>query len=147
MPILAEVGYDKAAHDDAISEIERTDDIPKIIEDLARKYQRLYLVDARQINEGMCEDFAHDLRSILGRGEVKWADDMKGWSSYKHGWHAFLILAGRYYDSESPYGEDDWRHLPFFTELRAGSPYGEADGLSGDCEGRSPEQASATQPL
>ena len=34
-----------------------------------------------------------------------------------------------------------------FTNYEAESPYGEAAGLSGDCVGRSPEQASATQPL
>jgi hypothetical protein len=71
---------------------------------------RAYGYSAEEINDGQCWDFAEDLQKLFPEGEVQ---DNRTLTGRDEGWdHAFFRLDGRYYDSETPNGVDDWMQLP-----------------------------------
>lgn len=78
----------------------------------------------RDINNGMCEDFALSVvRELMDAGElgalvvdVTWFDEE--WNDDFKPWHAWVYLDGRWYDAEAPHGVDDWEDLPFFKSWR-----------------------------
>jgi hypothetical protein len=76
---------------------------------LAELYERRYGFSPEQINEGMCWDFADDLKWLLPE-----ATKLSNYPAAESGeWHhAFILLDGRYYDSETPSGVTDWTQLP-----------------------------------
>lgn len=61
-----------------------------------------------EINEGDCFRWAYVAYLIYGGTLV----------SFENKWlaHAFIKIDGKYYDSESPDGVNDWRELMFFKE-------------------------------
>jgi hypothetical protein len=115
--LLEEAGYCQELHDDTLAAIKAKMPMSTadVIREVAGLYERHYGVSPSDINKGMCEDFSTDVLTVIGRGEVFWADDMLDGSWEEHGAHAFFWLDGKYYDSESPEGVDDWKHLSFFT--------------------------------
>jgi hypothetical protein len=83
--------------------------IAQVIATLVTEYRERHGVTAEEINEGQCEDFAKDLKRQVG-GEIQ---DNEMLNRAELDWyHAFLFLDGRYYDSETPNGVEDWRQLP-----------------------------------
>lgn len=114
--LLEEAGYDQVSHDERIKAIRARMplELSEVIQLLVEVYLDLYGVDDDEINHGMCEDFAYDLKVIMGEGEVLWADEMPGGNWDEHGAHAFFKYRGRFYDSEAPDGVTDWTHLSFF---------------------------------
>lgn len=113
MPLLEESGYDEQKHNSQIQTLKSQLPLPtpKLIQELAKIYTSLYGVSPEEINRGMCYDFAHDLKSLLGEGNVYWDDELGNSSEEGNGWHAFLEYRGRYYDSLHPQGVEDWREL------------------------------------
>lgn len=73
---------------------------------LVRKYE----AHPWDINNGDCEEFAHDLMEALGP-DAQWADcgDAR---------HSCVKFHGRYYDAEEPYGVKHWRQLPLCVRYR-----------------------------
>ena len=113
--LLEEAGYDKAAHNRKIAQIKGRGykSIHLIIEALADAYCCLYdLEDSSEINNGMCEDFAEDLMSLLVEPEMNtiWLDELS--SSPYFPAHKVLLYKGKYFDSECPDGVVDWKDLP-----------------------------------
>lgn len=118
MPILADIGYDERRHNREIAKIKKRKLLltPAIIA-LAEAYQRMYDVDTAQINNGLCQDFAHDLISLFRNLRGLWGDELA--SKDEQIWHLFydhyfVVHQGIYYDSECPEGTPDWRELPFY---------------------------------
>ncbi len=83
--------------------------IGESISRLVELYVAVYGADARDINAGLCEDFAHDLLGILGEGQVFWFDELDEEDLFPP--HAFLKYRDRYYDSAHPAGVVDWHDL------------------------------------
>lgn len=67
------------------------------------------------INCGECEDFSDALMALLGPGaESFWVKDLPGCTEEEGEdiAHAVTVYKGWYFDSEEPYGVQNWRHLP-----------------------------------
>jgi len=113
---LAEIGYEQSKHDAGIKAITATD-LPAIIVAVAELYQDLYDQSPYYINCGNCEEFAHDVQDVFGRGEPFWQDEMSDCTELEAVYwsHKFLQVDGRFYDSQSPEGVDNWRELPLFA--------------------------------
>jgi len=111
--LLSEAGYSQKKHDKMVGRIAKMSDvsITGAIEALAEGYERLYGVVAEEINDGMCEDFASDLKALVPGVSVKWIDEIDPMLRVAH---AVAILDGRYYDSESPHGVDSLTELAVF---------------------------------
>lgn len=85
--------------------------LPDVIRGVVNRWGR----DPCDINMGECAIFADAVRDqvpdVTVVDNVEWvaqgAFDVKAE-------HAFLECGGRFYDSETPDGVDDWRDLPFF---------------------------------
>jgi hypothetical protein len=107
--ILAEAGYDAEKHDAKIAAVRRRNlpNIGKIIEAVADAYASLYDCE---INNGLCEDFAADVCSLVPGAEAWWDDEL-GKRPPETGSHKIIVFQGRYYDSECPEGTDDWKTL------------------------------------
>jgi hypothetical protein len=122
--ILAEAGYEKETHDTGVAKIKAMKpNIEQAIRELVKLYHSLYEVDAYNINCGMCEDFSADVIAILADGKESeelcavWHDNMTDCTQAEenHWAHNFVIYEGRFYDSQSPEGVDDWRNIPAFA--------------------------------
>ncbi len=73
------------------------------------------LSTAREVNSGLCEDFAIDLSESLPEAEVLYTEDFIDWDSDDYpGGHAWVSYQGKYYDAECLNGVTDWKSLPFF---------------------------------
>ena len=138
MPILEECGKTDD-HEEGIAEIvwccrklkglphERLGEVIKLTR---RLYKRLLEVTSRNINNGLCEDFALDviqvMRDAWGFSRIfeVWGEDKMmeetgdEWTSVEITSHCFIEFRGRYYDSETPGGVDDWKKLPCFKHDR-----------------------------
>lgn len=67
------------------------------------------------INCGECEDFSDALITILGpEAESFWVKDLPGCTEEEGEEiaHVVTLYRGWFFDSEEPYGVQDWRHLP-----------------------------------
>lgn len=85
--------------------------IANAIRDLVEQYKKDHGVDAEQINAGWCWVFAEDIKAMLPEAEL--LDNRKMMKVEDIEWdHAFVRIDALYYDSETPYGVADWRHLP-----------------------------------
>lgn len=66
------------------------------------------------INCGECDDFSDALMEALGpEAESFWVKDLP--QGAEEEWdiaHVVTVYKGWYFDSEEPYGVQDWRHLP-----------------------------------
>lgn len=121
MPHLEAIGYDKEKHDRALRglSIERVMAIKDLVAPLAEMYHSLYGVDAIEINDGLCEAFAHDLKALLAthlpefaaKAKVRWIDEIDNLEAHGVA-HAVLVCEGRYYDSECSEGVDLVSKLP-----------------------------------
>lgn len=91
--------------------------IPEAVIQLCELYDKHFNTDPYHINCGMCEDFAMDLIEIVGRGEVCWWDCMPDSKPNEAYWpsHAFAMIDGKIYDSQSPEGVIDWRDLHIYA--------------------------------
>lgn len=66
--------------------------------------------DPLEINCGDCYRWAYTAYLIYGGTLYSFEN--------KYLAHAFIKIKNKYYDSESPDGESDWKHLKFFLEDR-----------------------------
>lgn len=81
------------------------------------------------INDGYCADFATELWEGYGRSYLDIVSDedfIECGMTHEgrdgpHGdnyTHTFIHYDGKFYDSEAPYGVDDWRDLPIFKRQK-----------------------------
>ena len=122
MPTLASVGYNQRKHDRMVKRIKKIDGITiKVaIEKLVLGYCNLYDLDRPSvINQGMCEDFAHDVKSIIPEAQPLWDDELN--ASYNEGpyFHCVIRYQNKWYDSECPEGVNRWINLPFFQRYKS----------------------------
>jgi len=76
-------------------------------------------IDPQATNDGNCEWFAKEICKLIPDANL--VSDTILWSlkSNEDGFdHAFVEYKGRFYDSETPDGVDDWALLPFFVRER-----------------------------
>jgi hypothetical protein len=74
---------------------------------LVKRYEEELGFTAAEINDGLCFNFADDLKVLVPEGVVEDYFDSEGdWS------HAYFCFEGRYYDSEAPEGVEDFMQLP-----------------------------------
>ena len=72
-----------------------------------------------QINHGNCDAFAYDIKKLVPKAKVFWADD---WFTINKIMppigiklsHCFVLYRNRFYDSECPEGTKKLLYLPFF---------------------------------
>lgn len=132
--ILAEVGYMQDEHESAVEAIRKQrPNIQDAIYYLTNAYCSLYasINQPEDINCGLCHDFAEDLSAILSHRYVVepiWGDalfaeetncDCETNDCEKCGrfsGHCVVRINERFYDSEHPYGVDDWKTMPIFKE-------------------------------
>ena len=122
MPLLHEMNYDEKLHNRVISQIKFRGSISSVIEQVRNAWFDMYALNAEQINDGTCEDFARDVCGIIPGTSVNW-DDVYPEIEHKkfgisHGIHAFVYYEEKYYDAEAPDGVDNWWELPLFTRER-----------------------------
>jgi len=116
-----------ARHRDGVAalQLNRPSTLAECAEALVALYEQNWNADAFQINCGDCDAFAMELIQIW-TGEdretddavVLWGEDLEDDEDRSEdiaGLHACAKIEGRYYDSECPEGEDDWRALPCFA--------------------------------
>lgn len=74
--ILCEAGYDQTKHETALNKIRKEKNgIKAIVEAVAQMYVELYsLSGPEDINNGMCEDFAYDVKNVLPKAKVTWLE-------------------------------------------------------------------------
>ena len=122
MALLYELVCDKELHNKAISHIKFEGSVSKVIRQLVEVWYNLHFLEATEINDGTCEDFARDVCGIIPGTSVNW-DDVYPEIEHKkfgisHGIHAFVYYEEKYYDAEAPDGVDNWWELPLFTRER-----------------------------
>ncbi len=84
----------------------------KILELVSRYKEHPY-----KINQGICEDFALDLKSALERVEI--FGYLRGIAdSDRYPCHFWYEFKGRHFDAEEPYGQRRWQDLPIFHRAR-----------------------------
>jgi len=113
MPLLSDVGYYQSRHDALVAKIKNQE---KIISDAIKKLAKMYVAEYSlesdaEINEGLCDEFAHDLKFIFPSVEVVWVDEIH--PGMKRVAHAVAIFEGKYYDSECPEGTETVSDIPF----------------------------------
>lgn len=70
---------------------------------------------AETINEGSCDDFAAEIADRVPGAVAIWDFEQSGDTKTEfHYMHCFVRYQGRFYDSETPSGVDDWLNLPTF---------------------------------
>jgi hypothetical protein len=98
-----------------------------------------------ECNDGYCGQFADRVVHKLGQGRVTSTDEIP--IEHEGGRHEWIVVNGRHYDSETPYGVDDPRNLGYFcrhdgrpipptpwepdADWDDNDPYGEYDSDSG----------------
>lgn len=102
---------------------ERNLTITEVIHELIKVYSQTWCVNAYSINCGLCEDFAWSVCEVIDGAEAYWGNELctEEETEYEfelYGCHCFVEYEGRYYDSESPDGEDNFRDLRCFAEQR-----------------------------
>jgi hypothetical protein len=94
------------------------EEIPDAVRRLVRDMYQLYgFSQPRDINKGYCDRFARYLVETLDRGHTAWGDTIAPDMSHADA-HCVAVIAGRYYDAETPNGVDDVRDIPFFRRCR-----------------------------
>ncbi len=103
--------------------------ISDAIKSIVAIYEDLHGLDDYKINCGNCEEFACDVIAVVTGGDgvtneskelyATWHDEQPDCKEYeKDEWsHKFIYYRGRYYDSQSPEGEDNWRDLSCFSDV------------------------------
>jgi DNA repair protein RadC len=107
-PLMAEAGYDKEKHDKRIEKIRSMGlNMPDAIRAVARAYIDLYgLSGPKEINRGMCAEFAADIESLFKDAESFWDDELFDRIREGEGSHKIIVYGGRHYDAEHPDGWD-----------------------------------------
>jgi hypothetical protein len=82
---------------------------PDEIEEEVQEVLHAFGMEPEEVNAGWCEDFAYQLSVRLPGSCVLWPAEPA--LAYVH---AYVLYEGRYYDSETPRGVDDWKKLPCF---------------------------------
>jgi hypothetical protein len=91
------------------NEGELATDITMVIHDLIEEMG----MSAYDINDGNCQQFAQELRKRVPGSEMLEAGFLV-WEDAPEPLHFFVRYKGRYYDAESPKGEESWRNLSIF---------------------------------
>lgn len=81
--------------------------IQETVESLIMTYATYYWIGQEYINLGNCEEFACDLVRRVGRGYVEWL----GPNDDEEVGHCAALIDGRWYDSDTPNGVEDWKNL------------------------------------
>ena len=77
----------------------------------------------KEINQGLCDEFADKVVKIVPKAEMYWAEDWVEENNSKlpdtiGSWgHCFIVYKNKFYDSECPYGTKQFINLPFFKRL------------------------------
>lgn len=118
MPLLCDLDYSEERHDAMIATIRQRGsvEIAEVIDAVVDGYAALYDIGPDAINDGLCEDFAADVATLVPGARPQWADDM---DDAPEGAHCVVVYAGRYYDAQCSQGCDAVGALPFFTDARA----------------------------
>ncbi len=117
--LLCEAGYEDAKHNLHIESIRKQKlPINKVIPAVVNLYIDLYEQDAIEINNGMCEDFAADVCSLVSNAKAFWLDEINPIIKDEFGEkirnitaHKVIKYRGRYYDSQCPEGTTNWKEL------------------------------------
>lgn len=111
--------------ENAVDKLQQTSlDISQAILALTKVYRKHLGFSAERINHGECENFADIICEMFPGASSYWGDQLMEdheedyYNDYAY--HCFIEYEGRYYDSESPEGVDNWRDLQSFLR---GSPY------------------------
>lgn len=102
-------------------------DLPDVIDQLCILFRAVYRVSAVDINNGQCEEFAACIQEVMGSGRTVWGDELYGELSTDQymieddtanfAWHCvYESEHKRYYDSEHPWGVDDFREMPIWYQ-------------------------------
>jgi hypothetical protein len=71
-----------------------------------------------EINNGLCADFADIIwRECDLSSEISFCDNENLTNGAEEYIHTFIKYKGLYYDSEAPYGVEDWKNLPTFKRI------------------------------
>lgn len=115
--LLSDSEYNRHEHDAMVRSIASQPElsITEIIEALVVGYDSLYTTDTMEINNGMCDDFANDLKIIIPRARVEWVDDI---DQSVETTHAVAVIDGCFYDSETPNGTTSVWGIPLVVRER-----------------------------
>jgi hypothetical protein len=96
---------------------ERSWTITEAIDVLVKLWKELFDSSAAGVNFGDCEWFAEEVCGLVPGAEAFWGDELTGVNedTDDYAYHCFVRYNGRYYDSEAPWGVDDWRDLSCFS--------------------------------
>ena len=72
---------------------------------------------AYEVNSGLCMEFSDELVERLPGAEIRSTPIESEWPG-----HQWVLYRGKHYDSEAPYGVEDWRDLPIFQRQPAPAP-------------------------
>lgn len=88
--------------------------ITALIHTMVSRYidDNVFLHRARDINGGLCYDFANELQAVAGGTLIRTS------SKLEFACHGWLYWNGKHYDSESPDGVVNWLHLNIFKRHR-----------------------------
>lgn len=101
-------------------EIDRLKSLDLGIEDAIVELNKVFLsyygLDAYTINCGDCEFYADCLSQIVEGCEGIWGDELvtSGDDPEQFAYHHITRYNGRYYDSQHPWGVDDFREISAF---------------------------------
>ena len=84
-----------------------------VIDELNKVFFRLYGLSPYSINCGDCEHYADCLAEILPGCEGFWGDELinEDDDPDQFSYHFITRYNGRYYDSQHPWGVDDFREI------------------------------------
>jgi hypothetical protein len=73
----------------------------------------IYCKTPKEINKGDCLNFAQDILLAFPTAEIHIDGEPAIDKISFH--HAYIMFEGKYYDSETSDGVEDWRELPFYS--------------------------------
>jgi hypothetical protein len=124
--LLCELGYVQKLHNEMVERVRLQNyGIEDAIKALADGYFYLYPLEeyCTDINDGLCEDFAHDIISLFPESELYWCDDEERsddpnsfYLPENYMVHAFVKYKGKFYDSDCPKGTKQWKKLPCIAQ-------------------------------
>lgn len=104
-------------HQDRVAQLgERKLPISEAIRELVQLYAESFETTPYTINQGMCDQFAEDVRELIEGAEAHWGDELTNEDDNQEqfGYHCIVHYEGRYYDSEHPDGVSDFRQISAF---------------------------------
>lgn len=90
--------------------------ISDLILELNSYYLKEYGLTPYEINCGKCEDFAFEITDKIKGSHFNWGDELinEDEDPDQYAYHCIIFYKGKYYDSEHPYGVEDFRNISAF---------------------------------